>query len=226
MGTANLYAVTSGDFDNNGQCDVAVGGDDSKITAINGANGATMWECTAPGAKLYRKCLGAADLNGDGAVDVVAGSDDNFVYAINGLNGNILWSVELTADIEEIEVVQIDKIGAKDVAAVCSGDPGGVYLLEGETGDTLWTYKTDTRYSNSIEILDANDDGYMDVAIGVPYSGGRLLLIDGLTHTELWRVDPFMTSSDYALSHGDLNLDKRDELIAGGEFNRPVRLCL
>ena len=39
VGTENLYAVATGDFNNDGQVDVVVGGNDDRVTALYGNNG-------------------------------------------------------------------------------------------------------------------------------------------------------------------------------------------
>ncbi len=220
VGTENLFAVTTGDFDNNGQIDVAVGGWDNIVTALYGDIGGVMWQFTTPTDDIYRKGLQATDVNGDENIDVITGSEDNHVYAINGLTGAEIWStISFSADAEEIELAQMNGSGPLDVVAAIGGTSGKMVVINGANGEVLWEYDLNTAYAQHVEVLDANDDGVSDVAIGVQKMGatpGRLIVVNGDTHNELWTVTPFLPTIEYGLAHGDLNGDKAEDLIAGG----------
>jgi outer membrane protein assembly factor BamB len=220
VGTENLFAVATGDFDNNGIADVAVGGWDNIITALSGDVGTLKWQFTTPTDDIYRKLLQTADLDGNGNVDVIAGSEDNHVYAIDGESGLQMWStISFPSDVEEIELAQMNNSGPLDIVAAIGGTSGKMVVIDGESGDVLWEYSSNTAYAQHVEVLDANDDGTLDVAIGTQKIGatsGRIIVVDGVTHTPLWTVTPIQPSIEYGLSHGDLNGDKSDDLVVGG----------
>jgi len=218
--TDNVYSVTTGDFNGDGQIDVSVAGNDDIVTAIYGNNGTLMWQFTVPTDYIGRKCLQSADLDNDGKVDVIAGSKDGTVYAINGNTGTQLWanSEDVTA-INEVELAQMDGYGPLDVVVA---DGNKVVVINGSTGESLWQYDQNTAYCKHVEVFDLNNDSYQDIAIGVPQMGatsGRLIMVDGLTHSELWTVYPFLPCSDYCLSNGDLNNDGIKDLVAGGRYD-------
>jgi len=216
----NLFAVTTGDFDDNGPADVAIGGWDNTVTALYGNNGGSMWQFTAPTDDIYRKGLQATDINDDGKIDVIAGCEDNRVYAINGLTGVEIWStIAFSGDAEEIELAQMNGTGPLDVVAAIGGSPGRMVVINGSDGSVLWEYSLNTEYAQHVEVLDANDDGILDVAFGTQKMGatpGRLVVVNGSTHIEMWSVYPFYPTTNYALGHGDLNNDKAEDLVAGG----------
>jgi outer membrane protein assembly factor BamB len=218
-GTENLYSITTGDFNNDGQIDVAVGGYDEKVTALYGNNGSIMWEFTSLTDEISRNCLKSTDLNDDGYFDVIAGSDDNSVYAIDGLDGDELWSSSFGGEVQEIELAQMDGLGPLDVVAAVGWSGNKMAVINGSNGNTLWEYSENTNYAKHVEVLDVNNDDILDVAIGVPKMGatpGRLIMVDGDTHDEIWTVTPFLPTSDYCLAHGDVNNDGVSDVVSAG----------
>lgn len=220
VGTENLYTLTTGDFDGNGQVDVAVGGNDDMVTAVNGATATPMWQSTDPGDQIYRKCLATADLNDDGAIDVIAGSDDGNIYAIDGASGTksvtLLWTAVYSGgDVEEVEVAEMNGTPPLDVVAIAGGR---LVVLDGDDGSELWVYDVNTANAVGCEVLDANDDGILDVGILVRDPSGYAAVIDGFSYMPLWQVAGFSPGSDYTLTHARCNDDKADDLVLGGNY--------
>jgi len=217
-GTANLYAVTAGDFDNSGQADVAVGGDDDRVTALFGTDGNVMWPFDTPGDQIYRKCLKAADLNGDGSVDVIAGSDDSHVYAINGATGAELWSTPVGAAVNDVKLAQMNATGPLDVVVAVGAGLSGqkVVVLDGSNGAVLWDY-TAPEAVEHVEPMDANDDGITDVAAAItPYAPKEVIMVNGSTHIPIWTQPLLVASNVHSLSSGDLNGDQIPDVVVPG----------
>jgi PKD repeat protein len=220
-GTGNLYSVTSGDFDGNGQIDVAVAGYDQKVTALNGNDGSQIWEFNTPSSQIPRKCLQATDLNDDNKIDVIAGSDDDKIYAINGNTGAELWSYSCGGDVEEIELAQMDDYGPLDVVAAVGWSGNKAVIINGTDGTLLWDYSDSTEYAKHVETLDINDDNILDLVIGVPKMGatpGKIIMVDGITHDDIWTVTT-PVGYEYSLSHGDITGDGKQDVIVGGSFD-------
>ncbi len=217
-GTANLYAVTMGDFDGDADLDVAVAGDDDRVTALYGSDGSFMWEYPNPGDQIYRKCLQSADLNADGAWEVIAGSDDSFVYAIDGPSGLTLWSMNVGGAVGEVEIAQMNAIGAPDVVVAVGGSTAGqrVAVLDGSTGSELWDFDAPQAVEH-VEVFHANLDSVPDVALAVtPINPRQIIAVDGVSHTQLWSAPVEAASNTHSMSHGDLNGDGIDEVIVPG----------
>jgi len=217
-GTANLYAITAGDFDNSGQADVAVGGNDDRVTALFGTNGTVMWPFDTPGDQIYRKCLKAADLNGDGNVDVIAGSDDSYVYAINGATGVELWNAPVGAAVNDVKLAQMDATGPLDVVVAVGAGASGekVVVLNGSDGGVLWEYPAPEAVEH-VEPLDVNDDGIIDVAAAItPYVPKEVIMINGDTHIPIWTQPVEVPSNVHSLSSGDLNGDEIPDVVVPG----------
>jgi len=217
QGTANLYCVTTGDFDFDGQIDVAVGGDDDMITAINGSDGTTMWQFTTATNQFYRKCLVAADLDGDFSVDIIGGCDNGTVYAVNGKNGIELWSTPVGATVNEVELAQMNGTGPLDVVvALASGATGErVVVLDGEDGALLWDYICPESVEH-IEVLEVTGDGIPDVAAAITPWAQQVIMINGSTHIEEWSVAMNIPSNTHSMSHGDIDGDDIPDLIVPG----------
>ncbi len=218
VGTANLYAVTTGDYDNNQQDDVAVGGDDDRVTALYASSGGIMWQFNDPTNQIYRKCLESADLNGDGNVDVIAGSDDGHVYAINGVSGTELWNAPVGASVGEVELAQMNGTGPLDVVvAVGSGASGEkVVVLDGSDGSPLWDYIAPDAVEH-VEVLDVNGDNVPDVAAAVtPYGTKQVIMINGATHTAIWNQPLPIPSNVHSMAHGDLDGDEIPDVVVPG----------
>ncbi len=211
-GTENLYTVATGDITGNGQVDVVVAGNDDQITALDGGSGAVHWQFSTPTDQIYRKCIQVADLNNDGSGDVIAGSDDNIVYAIDGPTGIELWSTNLGGDIEEVELAQMNSSGPLDLVLGVGFPANKMVILDGVDGSLLWEYIASGSVRH-VEVLNANGDTTSDVALA---TANEILIVNGLTQTSLWSSS-FDANVDYGLSHGDLNGNGRDELVAAGD---------
>jgi len=224
VGTENLYAVTTGDFNNNGQVDVAVAGDDDRVTALYGNNGNVMWQFNTPGDQIYRKCLQATDLNNDGKIDVIAGCDDSYVYAINGLNGNQLWSRYVGAAVNEVELAQMDASGPMDIIVAVGGGANGkkVVVIDGSNGNIQWSYNAPEAVEH-VEVLDVNNDTVPDVAAAItPFNPKQIIMIDGSTHTSLWTKPLSISSNVHSLAHGDLDGDNIPDVVVPGSTDMKV----
>lgn len=215
-GTENLYAVTTGDYDNDGVDDAAVAGNDDMISAIYGATGTTMWQFTDPTDQIYRNCLASADLNSDGFDEVIAGCDNGQVYAVQTDTKSQLWSTGVGGSVNDIKLGQ-HNAGPLDVYAAVGGGTAGekVVCLDGSDGSLLWEAPCPAAVEH-IAVGDVNDDDVPDVAAGItPYSR-QVVMIDGATQGTIWTQPVEIASNINNMDNGDLNWDKFPDVIVPG----------
>ena len=217
-GTENLYAITAGDFDKSGQADVAVAGNDDRVTAIFGTHGTIMWPFDTPTNQIYRKCLKAADLNGDDYVDVIAGSDDGHVYAINGSTGGELWSAPVGASVSDVVLAQMNGTGPLDVVVAVGAGASGekVVVLDGSDGGLLWDYPAPEAVEH-VTVADVTGDQVPDIAAAItPYSPKQIIMINGATHAFIWSEPVASASNVQSLASGDLDGDEIPDIVVPG----------
>jgi hypothetical protein len=204
------------DIDNDNVFDIAIGGRDSKITALSGVNGCVIWEYAISG--WVGSVINAGDLNGDAYDDVVVGSWDTDVYTINGYNGSLLWKFvtplhgHSPASVAIIGDINSD--GTPDVAAGLHN----IYTIDSKTGHQIWKSTESFGGIETIVTTDLNADGILDVCIGTngcdPYA--NVYAVNGHNGNTLWSfLEP--ESTIYGLTAGDIDNDGKNDIIAGSQ---------
>ncbi len=214
QGTANLYTVTTGDFNNDGFDDAAVAGADQTVTAINYNDRSVLWQFTTPTDQIYRKCLMSTDLNDDGYDDVIVGADDNMVYAIRGDAGGEFWSLNVGGEVNEVDLAQMNGTGPLDVVVAVGGGPTGerVVVIDGLDGSLIWAFPAPAVVEH-VEPMDVNEDDIMDVAAGLaPYSR-QVIMVNGATQTAIWAQPADVESNIQRMGGGDVDGDKIPDVL-------------
>jgi hypothetical protein len=131
-----------------------------------------------------------------------------------------------------VPIGDVDQDGVDDVAAASvfhgSSSVGRITGLSGATGAVLWTH-TETMVSSingfSLETVDWNGDGTIDVLSGAPFSGmigGRVWVLSGDDGTVLELLDPSAQGDGFGGAiavGGDFDGDGTDD-VAIGAFGR------
>ena len=177
-----------GDFDNNGQDDVAaLSGLGSRVnlwlaSADGRLNGARSYGSSLPTAAW----LEGADFDGDGDSEVVTGSTNDTHIALLGGEGQL--DLELTldvgADIYQLKAADLDGDGRQDLVV---GVPGGVRLLRNTSTPGAYSFEVlstspvalgSGSYPFGIEVVDFNADERLDLVV-CDYLGGGMHMVPG-----------------------------------------------
>jgi hypothetical protein len=152
-----------GDIDNDGLPEIAIGSYDDYVYVINAEDGSLEWSKNTGSYILAPTSL--ADVNNDGTLEVFAAT--YYLHAFTH-DGSVLWSYPTGGLIwRGSSIADIDGDGWLDVC-FCSDD-GSIRIVNGTTGDLLWSFDAEADYGDTFEIdhapviADFNGDGSLDV---------------------------------------------------------------
>ncbi len=170
------------DVDGDGDLDVVVAqwAGDSRVYALEGLDGSTLWYSDAPDDWMYHGGS-FADIDEDGKPEIAIGCYDNSVYLLNAEDGSLEW-----------KYTDIFYVGAPTSVADLNGDGhletvfvsyNRVGVLS-HTGTRLWSYSVGGNVFRGAAIADVDGDGGLDVAFGC--DDGLLRVLNGDTGTLIW----------------------------------------
>ncbi|UCD03357.1 MAG: VCBS repeat-containing protein [Candidatus Aenigmatarchaeota archaeon] len=181
----NFYTVAAGDFDDDGDIDMVLGGIPTQLTSIYLNNGSGFFSYDSNlGSSLYSKDMSVMDLNNDGNLDILEATDRNYqnnsVFLNDGTGGfgsadssfgqtNVTFSAALG---------DFDNDGFVDIIAGNDGQTNHMYRNDGSANffdyslyETI-SIGTGTR---SVASGDIDNDGDLDYIEG-NYGNNRIYL--------------------------------------------------
>jgi hypothetical protein len=220
------------DITSDGILDVFIAGRQAQLLAINGANGALIWDFFPYGTNpidsgwynFYNPSF-VADFSNDGIQDILVSNGGDHAapaWETNRPAGKLLLINSVTgAIISQAVVPDSAEIYCSPVVADLWND-GNPYILYGTGGETLGGHFYACRLSQlaagslagSIELAADSELGYIAPAsvvketnsqwrIFIQSYGGKVHCIDGATFTELWSHQFTGTESSSALTLGN-----------------------
>jgi len=161
------YAVAVGDFNGDGNLDVAVAqaGNDSIGVFLGNGNGTLQPEFNyAVSGGFHAETIAIGDLNGDGKLDIVSASQFINIFFGNG-DGTFQTPVVLSAGASQVAVADVNNDGQPDIV-FSIGAAVGVYLNKGGGTFTNYIVSQSTGLSGGFALADFNHDGNIDVILG------------------------------------------------------------
>lgn len=158
---------------------------------------------TDPGFGI--NAIAVDDFNHDSVPDIAAGAED--LYVFNGATGEFLyinpgWVTTMTLG-------DLSRDGIPDIVASSFET---IELINGTTGETLWTNTDPTDSVYALDLADFNNDAILDVAAGS--WDNTIYVINGATGEILWtNTDP--TDDITVLDIADFTQDAIPDIVAG-----------
>jgi outer membrane protein assembly factor BamB len=141
------------------------------VSAYEAADGGCRWRV---GSRL-----GSTAVSAPAAFDgrPVVGLADRSVRALSGSDGAEVWSELVVSIFLPVSAPALD-----DDHLVIADVGGGVYRLDPETGERLWSHQLNERVLRSSPVVSGN-------AVLVGLADGRLVALDGATGHLIWQSE-------------------------------------
>lgn len=179
------------------------------VLELTGAEVTFDWTTDEFGARIE---LG--DIDGDG-MDELVGAASWYVLSAWDLDAKSLkWSLPADLDIDAMRLFDVTGDGVPEVL-YGDGQWGEIYAVDATTQSVLWSVPNPEHGVTDVAVLDADDDGELELLWGAGYSssGPDYLYVHDLGSGDLeWRSEN--TSGPYeATDFGDVDGDGEPEIV-------------
>ncbi len=225
--------VAVGDFNEDGNQDIAVAGYSSATVTIllgNGSGGFTRSDITS-GVGANPTAFAVADFNGDGHADfAVANNGSGNVSVFFGTGtGTFTFSAPIPTGPNPAEVIAADLNGDGFADLLLSNGSGAVSVLLGQSNGvfaTVANYPTGGTGTSSLVVGDFNGDGFLDIAAANSTQASIAILL-GTGSGTFGTATPFAGgSATSSLKAGDFNGDGKLDLAVSNNSSSNVDVFL
>jgi hypothetical protein len=246
LNTTASAVMTTGDFNGDGNPDLAILNTDNSISIFLGKGDGTFTAKASAGTLSGGSALLVADFNGDGKLDLATGNAAGTAVVLLPGNGDGTFASSVMTSIAgpPAAVGDFNGDGKPDVLVQTSGGPslggdGGtianVTVLLGN-GDGTFTASaaspTGVIEDAAIAVADFNGDGKLDLAVGGPslatnssdYDSGTVTVLlgngDGTFKAPVTIASP--SGFTMSIATADLNADGKPDLVVSNEENPAI----
>jgi len=153
---------------------VYIGADDNFVYALNAENGDLIWKFKTGGEVWSTPAV-------DNGV-VYVSSGDGCVYALNAENGLLLWSRKIASYLGSSPTVIDGKVYVGIYGRIWPEENvpenGGIYALDAENGDIIWSYNTRGDVEQSVAVVENRVYGVSQ--------GGDIFALDAENGERIW----------------------------------------
>jgi hypothetical protein len=224
--TDYTYDIAWGDWDNDGDLDLAVGNysQPNRVYRNDGGSLSLAWSSLEIDATAS---VAWGDWDGDGDLDLAVGNDSdqsNRVYRNDGGSLSLAWSSPETDRTRSVAWGDWDGDGDLDLAVgnsfLLDGQPNRVYRNDGGSLSLAWS-SPETDVTRSVAWGDWDGDGDLDLAVGNQGEPNRVYENDGGSLSLAWSSPE--TDDTRSVAWGDWDGDGDFDLAVGncwGQVNR------
>ena len=223
LGGPGFTVIGVPDFTGDGLPDVVAGCSDAGESTgyakgLNGVSGTQVWSFTVASSSAVWSLCTISDVNGDGIGDVAVGDFDGHVFGLNAATGVqvFMHTVGSGAIITHVtRLTDVNGDGFDDVV-VGHSSQAQVQVLDGHTGDVLWSHSVADQPWNVARASDISGDDIDDVFVGTLYSSNYVYFLSGVDGSELTAPISYGEALDALAAIPDVVGDSSMELMAGG----------
>jgi len=229
VGSSSTTSLTTGDFNHDGNLDVAVANTEGTVTILLGNGGGIFTDVGAQfNVGRIPEAIRAGDFNGDGYSDLaVANYQDGTVSILLNQQNGTFSATPVTVGTGP-QSVAITGSGSSQLIAVANFGSNNVSILKnGGTG--TFTAQTPVNVGagpDEVRFADVNGDSIPDLVVA-NYTDGTLNLATGSAGGTYTVLGPFMIGTKpYSAAAGDLDADGTPDIVVANCFSNNTGVLL
>jgi hypothetical protein len=222
LGGPGFSVIGVEDFTGDGIPDVVAGCSDAGETTgyakgINGATGANVWSFTTASSSVWALSQ-IDDANSDGIKDVAIGDFSGHVYGLNADSGSQLYMRSIGSGAIITRLAALTDVNGDSHPDILVGHStvSSVQVLDGQTGDIIWSHGVADQPWNVARIADISGDAIDDAVVGTLYSNNYCYFLNGVDGSELLAPIAYGQAVDAINAIPDVVGDGSMEMVVGG----------